>query len=61
MGWFPYPSASGADQFYAFYHPAGNDPEDWQWCFNRTPRTLLRPLVASGDCRPHFRWDLRQW
>ncbi|HIH80972.1 MAG TPA: hypothetical protein HA309_00870, partial [Candidatus Thalassarchaeaceae archaeon] len=37
MGWFPYPSASGADQFYAFYHPAGNDPEDWQWCFNRTP------------------------
>jgi hypothetical protein len=37
MGWFPYPSTSGADQFYAFYHPAGNDPDDWEWCFNRTP------------------------
>ena len=37
MGWFPYPSTSGVDQFYAFYHPAGNDPDDWQWCFNRTP------------------------
>ena len=37
MGWFPYPSVSGADQFYAFYHPAGNDPDDWEWCFNRTP------------------------
>ncbi len=37
MGWFPYPSTSGADQFYAFFHPAGNAPDDWKWCFNRTP------------------------
>ena len=37
MGWFPYPSTSGVDQFYAFFHPAGADPGDWQWCFNRTP------------------------
>ena len=35
MGWFPYPSTSGADQFYAFFYDA--DDEEWSWCFNRTP------------------------
>ena len=35
MGWFPYPSTSGADQFYAFLYDA--EAEEWQWCFNRTP------------------------
>lgn len=35
MGWFPYPSTSGADQFYAFFYDAEN--EEWGWCFNRTP------------------------
>ena len=35
MGWFPYPSSSGADQFYAFLYDA--DDEEWSWCFNRTP------------------------
>ncbi|MEC7703817.1 MAG: hypothetical protein VX906_01070, partial [Candidatus Thermoplasmatota archaeon] len=35
MGWFPYPSTSGADQFYAFLYDASE--EEWQWCFNRTP------------------------
>ena len=35
MGWFPYPSASGADQFYAFFYDA--EDEEWSWCFNRTP------------------------
>ncbi|DAC43666.1 MAG TPA: hypothetical protein HA247_03450, partial [Candidatus Thalassarchaeaceae archaeon] len=32
MGWFPYPSTSGADQFYAFFYDA--DDEEWSWCFN---------------------------
>ena len=35
MGWFPYPSTSGADQFYAFFYDA--EDEEWSWCFNRTP------------------------
>ena len=35
MGWFPYPSTSGADQFYAFFYDAEN--QEWSWCFNRTP------------------------
>jgi hypothetical protein len=35
MGWFPYPSTSGADQFYAFLYDA--DAQEWNWCFNRTP------------------------
>ena len=35
MGWFPYPSTSGADQFYAFFYDAGD--EEWSWCYNRTP------------------------
>ena len=35
MGWFPYPSSSGADQFYAFFYDA--EDEEWSWCFNRTP------------------------
>jgi hypothetical protein len=35
MGWFPYPSSSGADQFYAFFYDAGD--EEWSWCYNRTP------------------------
>ena len=35
MGWFPYPSTSGADQFYAFLYDA--DSQEWNWCFNRTP------------------------
>ena len=35
MGWFPYPSVSGGDQFYAFLYDA--EAEEWQWCFNRTP------------------------
>ena len=35
MGWFPYPSASGADQFYAFLYDS--EDEEWTWCFNRTP------------------------
>ena len=35
MGWFPYPSASGADQFYAFFYDSQS--EEWSWCFNRTP------------------------
>jgi hypothetical protein len=35
MGWFPYPSTSGADQFYAFLYDA--DTQEWNWCFNRTP------------------------
>ena len=35
MGWFPYPSSSGADQFYAFFYDA--EAEEWSWCFNRTP------------------------
>lgn len=35
MGWFPYPSLSGADQFYAFLYDA--DDGEWSWCFNRTP------------------------
>ena len=30
MGWFPYPSASGADQFYAFFYDS--DDEEWSWC-----------------------------
>ncbi len=33
MGWFPYPSSSGADQFYAFLWDA--DDQDWTWCYNR--------------------------
>ena len=36
MGWFPYPSTSGADQFYAFLYDA--EAEEWQWCFNRPTR-----------------------
>ncbi len=35
MGWFPYPSSSGADQFYAFFYDS--EAEEWSWCFNRTP------------------------
>jgi hypothetical protein len=35
MGWFPYPSNSGADQFYAFFYDSAD--EEWQWCYNRTP------------------------
>jgi len=35
MGWFPYPSTSGADQFYAFFYDASD--EEWSWCYNRTP------------------------
>ena len=35
MGWFPYPSTSGADQFYAFFYDA--EDKEWSWCFNRTP------------------------
>ena len=35
MGWFPYPSTSGADQFYAFFYDS--DDKEWSWCFNRTP------------------------
>jgi hypothetical protein len=35
MGWFPYPSSSGADQFYAFLYDA--EDAEWSWCFNRTP------------------------
>ena len=35
MGWFPYPSTSGADQFYAFFYDA--EDQEWSWCFNRTP------------------------
>jgi len=35
MGWFPYPSTSGADQFYAFFYDS--EDEEWSWCFNRTP------------------------
>ncbi len=35
MGWFPYPSTSGADQFYAFFYDA--EEGEWSWCFNRTP------------------------
>ena len=33
MGWFPYPSSSGGDQFYAFLWDA--DSESWGWCYNR--------------------------
>ena len=33
MGWFPYPSASGGDQFYAFLYDA--EDKSWSWCFNR--------------------------
>ncbi|RZD44199.1 MAG: hypothetical protein CXT69_06325 [Methanobacteriota archaeon] len=33
MGWFPYPSTSGGDQFYAFLYDA--DDEQWGWCYNR--------------------------
>ena len=33
MGWFPYPSNSGGDQFYAFLYDA--EEEEWQWCYNR--------------------------
>ena len=35
MGWFPYPSSSGADQFYAFFYDA--EAGEWSWCYNRTP------------------------
>jgi len=35
MGWFPYPSTSGADQFYAFLYDSSD--EEWSWCYNRTP------------------------
>jgi len=35
MGWFPYPSSSGGDQFYAFFYDAAE--EEWSWCYNRTP------------------------
>ncbi len=35
MGWFPYPSTSGVDQFYAFFYDA--EDQEWSWCFNRTP------------------------
>ncbi len=35
MGWFPYPSSSGGDQFYAFFYDA--EDEEWSWCYNRTP------------------------
>ena len=27
MGWFPYPSASGADQFYAFFYDSQSEEE----------------------------------
>lgn len=33
MGWFPYPSNSGGDQFYAFLYDA--EDEQWKWCYNR--------------------------
>ena len=33
MGWFPYPSNSGGDQFYAFLYDA--EDEEWKWCYNR--------------------------
>ncbi|HIO57969.1 MAG TPA: hypothetical protein EYN30_04765, partial [Candidatus Poseidoniales archaeon] len=33
MGWFPYPSSSGGDQFYAFLWDG--DSESWSWCYNR--------------------------
>jgi hypothetical protein len=38
MGWFPYPSTSGADQFYAFLYDA--DDEEWKWCYNRPPEAF---------------------
>jgi hypothetical protein len=38
MGWFPYPSTSGADQFYAFLYDA--DDEQWKWCYNRPPEAF---------------------
>ena len=38
MGWFPYPSTSGADQFYAFFYDA--EDEDWSWCYNRPPEAF---------------------
>lgn len=33
MGWFPYPSNSGGDQFYAFLWDG--EEQAWTWCFNR--------------------------
>ena len=47
MGWFPYPSTSGADQFYAFFYDA-ND-EEWSWCFNRTPDHSMEVLAGRSD------------
>ncbi|GIT41577.1 MAG: hypothetical protein Ct9H300mP10_05870 [Methanobacteriota archaeon] len=38
MGWFPYPSTSGADQFYAFLYDA--EDQDWSWCYNRPPEAF---------------------
>ena len=38
MGWFPYPSTSGADQFYAFFYDA--EDQDWSWCYNRPPEAF---------------------
>ena len=33
MGWFPYPSNSGGDQFYAFLYD--EESASWSWCYNR--------------------------
>ena len=45
MGWFPYPSTSGADQFYAFFYDS--DDEEWSWCFNRTPEPFYDRLQVE--------------
>ena len=34
MGWFPYPSPDGVDQFYAFLGQKGPTGIAWSWCVN---------------------------
>ena len=38
MGWFPYPSVTGADQFYAFLYD--QDDAEWKWCYARPPEAF---------------------
>ena len=45
MGWFPYPSNSGGDQFYAFLYD--EESASWSWCYNRLTEPFYAIAMAS--------------
>ena len=62
MGWFPYPSASGGDQFYAFFWDA--DEEDWTWCFNRFTEPFYDrswQMEIVGPIDANAPWGSGEW